>query len=164
MCWLPCGYVWRTEDLSNFLLLYTCSHPTPATHLEKAQLQPHTARETLKFPRSLPSSSQRHSRFSKCHAETFGPFPADCFPGCRLGEICRLPMLRGPSGYSQPCAGAAFLSAHSLHRLGHARSPGERVRSPPGVAPRVSAHVFGVLQDSDQVAEDQLHGPGEAAA
>lgn len=69
-----------------------------------------------------------------------------------------------PSGYSQPCAGAAFLSAHSLHCPGHAGSPGERLRSPPGVAPWVSAHVFGVLRDSDQVAEHQLRGAGEAAA
>lgn len=93
----------------------------------------------LKSPCPLPSSSQRHLRFSKCHAEMFGQFPADCFSGCRLAELCRLPMLCGPSGYSQPCAGAAFLSAHSLHH-GSARdtpaAPMKQLRSPPGVAPQ----------------------------
>lgn len=155
--------IWATI----YLLLYTCSYHTPAKHLEKTQLQLHTAREMLKFPHSLPSSSQRHLRFSKCHAEMFGLFPADCFSGCWLGEICRLPMLRGPSGYSQPCAGAAFLSAHSLCRSSAQDRPAALVSSSallPRLLPGVSAHVFGVPWDSDQVAEHQLHGVSEAAA
>lgn len=121
----------------------------------------------LTFPHSLPSSSQCHFRFSKFHAETFGLFPADCFSGCRLGEICRLPMLHGPSGYSQPCAGAAFLSAHSLCRGSAQDTLAALVSSSsllPELHPGVSVHVFRMPRDSDQVSEHQLHGVSEAAA
>lgn len=121
----------------------------------------------LTFPHSLPSSSQCHLRFSKFHAETFGLFPADCFSGCWLREICRLPMLRGPSGYSQPCAGAAFLSAHSLCRGSAQDTPAAIVSSSTLLSelhPGVLVHVFKMLRDSDQVSEYQLHGVSEAAA
>lgn len=140
--------LWAHTEDRRFGQLSTYSSHRPAKDLGKTQLQPHTARETLKFPPSLPSSSQRHLRFSKCHAEMFGLFPADCFSGCRLGEICRLPMLRGPSGYSQPCAGAAFLSAHSLRRGSAWDSPAAPTSSStflPELLPGVSAHMVGVL-------------------
>lgn len=140
MCWLPCGYVQKTEDLDNFtqtsshlFLPQTCRAPGG-----NAASGPHSKENSL-------PSSQRHLRVSEFHAETFGLFPADCFSGCRLGEICRLPMLRGPSGYSQPCAGAAFLSAHSLCRGSAQDTPAALASSStllPELHPGVSGHVF----------------------
>lgn len=161
----------RTED-KRFGQLYTDFFtPILTTNLQstwwKPSLSPHTARKILTFPHSLPSSSQCHFRFFKFHAETFGLFPADCFSGCRLGEICRLPMLHGPSGYSQPCAGAAFLSAHSLCRGSAQDTLAALVSSStllPELHPGVSVHVFRMPRDSDQVSEHQLHRVSEAAA
>lgn len=157
MCWLPHGCVQQTEDLGNFMPSLTMHLQK---HLGKIQLQSHTAGEMLKFPCLLPSSSKRNWRFSKCHAELPGPFPASCFSGSHLREIFRLPMLHSPSGYSQPCAGAAFLSAHSLccgwawDAL--AAPVGSSTRRPqwlPGASPHMRLEC---CETSHQVAEHQL--------
>lgn len=127
MCWLPPGHVLKTEDLDNFtptsshlFLPQTCK--APGGNVASA---PHCKNNAYISP-----FRQCHWRFPKFFAETFGLFPADCFSGCWLGEICRLPMLRGPSGYSQPCAGAAFLSAHSLCRGSAQDTPAASAAAP----------------------------------
>lgn len=124
----------------------TYSYHTPAKHQGKTQLQPHTTREMLKF-----------SSFTSF----FQPASLKIFQGsCRdiwavssrlslagLGDS-RLPMLHSPSGYSQPCAEAAFLSAHSLHHSSVQDTTAAVVSSSSlllELLPRVSAHVFGKL-------------------
>lgn len=168
MCWQPRGHVQRTKDLDNFTL--TSSHlflpqtyKAPGGNLVSA---PTLRGKFLHFLIHFLLPASVTSDFLSFMQRRLGCFQ-HCFSGCRLREICRLPMLHGPSGYSQPCAGAAFLSAHSLCRGSAQDTLAALVSSStllPELHPGVSVHVFRMPRDSDQVSEHQLHRVSEAAA
>lgn len=112
--------------------------------------------EMLKFPPLLPSSSECNWRFSKCHAETPGPFSSELFLwllawGDMLASHAPRPQRLFPALRG---SGIPFCPLPVLRLSpGHAGSPGGQLHSPSGGAPW---GLVGALWDCDQVAEHQL--------
>ena len=151
MCWLPHGHLQRTEDLGNFiptplhlLLPHTCKapgeHPASALyHKGNTSISPFTSffqPVSLKIfqvsCRDVWAVSSRLFLWLPARGDmqaSHAPRPQRLFPALRGSSIPFCPL---PSPRLSP---------------GHAGSPGEQLRSPPGVAPRdLRACVRGALR------------------
>lgn len=112
MCWLPHKHIQQREDLGNSISSLTMHLQITWGKFSFSSTTPWG--KCLNFPPCFLLPASATEDFPSVTQRRLGRFPAGCFSGSWLREICWLPMLRGPSGYSQPCAGAAFLSAYSL--------------------------------------------------